>query len=115
MRELWESFWDRFTVFKVYFFSGWQYIGIINSIINLIILLIVADFNKYLPAFMPGSTVFYACIIMSLIVICTTIFGYVAYYKAGRRENNMNVRNSPELYDKLNRILERLDEIENRI
>jgi len=64
---------------------------------------------------MPGSSLVYACLIMSIIVVCTTIFGQVAYYKAGRRENNMNVRNSPELYDNLKIIIEKLDNLEKRV
>jgi hypothetical protein len=108
LRSVWELFWDRFTVYKVFFYQGWQYAGVIVGLFNIATLLIVSNFTQYLPASMRFSSVVYAALIMGLIVIGTTVFGSVAFYKAGQRENNMVLKNSTDL----NRLLlEMRDEI----
>lgn len=84
------------------------------GVVNLVTLFIVSGFSGHLPGFMPGSSIVYACLIMLVIVFCTTIFGMVAFYKAGKRENNMVLANSTDLKELLDEMNERLKRIEER-
>jgi outer membrane murein-binding lipoprotein Lpp len=107
-RDIWELFWDKFTMYKVYFYQGWQYASVIVGLFNIATLLIVSNFTQYLPESMRYSTVIYAVMIMAVLVVGTTIFGSVAFYKGGQRENNMVLKNSTDLNGKL-------DEMNNEI
>jgi hypothetical protein len=102
-------------MYKVYFFSGWQYAGVITGVFSIITMLIVSDFNQYLPASMRFSSIIYALVIMAFIVIGTTAFGSVAFYKAGKRENNMVLKNSPELNNLLKEMRDEIKELRKEL
>jgi hypothetical protein len=121
LRQYWESFWDLFTICTVFFFKGWQYVSVIVGIFTIYTMLKVSDFNQNLPESMQFNMMLYAIVIMLLIVIGAGAFGSIAYYKAGKRENNMALHNSSELHEILKGIMkeqketnERLKKLENK-
>lgn len=108
-------FWDKFTMYKVYFYQGWQYASVVVGLFNIATLLIVSNFTEYLPESMRYSSVVYAFIIMAVLVVGTTIFGSVAFYKGGQRENNMVLKNSTDLNGLLNEMNKEIKELRKEI
>jgi hypothetical protein len=96
-RDIWESAWDVFTLCTVFFFKGWQYVSVVVGIFTVYTMLTVSNFTEHIPESLRFGIMFYAILIMFLIVLGAGAFGSVAFYKAGKRENNMVLRNSTEL------------------
>ena len=102
---------DVVAALKVYFFAGWQYVGIVTSIATFTVLI-----NQYRESgALPGVEVLYAAALMLVVVACTIALGYAFFHTINKRENNINLKNSPYLCETLESINNRLDNIEKRL
>lgn len=102
---------DALASVKVYFFAGWQYVGLISSIATFTVLI-----NQYRESgTLPGREIFYALGLMLIVILCTVVIGCVLFHTITKRENNINLRNTPYLVGTLESINKRLEDIERKI
>jgi len=81
------------------------------GIFNLITFLIVSDFKKYVPGELSNTSLM-AVLIMSSLVFGSIAAGYLDYrYGTAKHENDINLKYSPDLNNKLDKIIEMLEKI----
>jgi hypothetical protein len=100
--------WENIAKLKLYFYNGWQYIGIANSIIAILNLLIVYGISKNIS--FGNNIVIIAIMFTILLIISAIILGKLLFETLNRAENNINLKNSSNLNEKLDKIIKLLEE-----
>lgn len=103
--------WETLAKIKLYFYNGWQYIGIVNSIIAILNLLIVYSISKNIT--FGNNAIIIALMFTILLIIFAIILGKILFPTLNKAENNINLKNSSNLNEKLDKIIKLLEKENN--